>query len=118
MKMKETMKRLEMVIIIFLEKNRKLTKNNSEQIKNYKNMIEKKKKILKTTELKKSINMKFEQQRKKIFDKYQKIIFLQRRKMPIFNIIERKICLQKSKSQYYIKSYKLDDYLYDLKSDE
>jgi hypothetical protein len=118
MKMKETMKRLEMVIIIFLEKNRKLTKNNSEQIKNYKNMIEKKKKILKTTELKKSINMKFEQQRKKIFDKYQKIIFLQRRKMPIFNTLERKICLQKSKSQYNIKSYKLDDYLYDLKSDD
>lgn len=118
MKMKETMKRLEMIIIIFLEKNRKLTKNNSEQIKNYKSMIEKKKKILKTTELKKSINMKLEEQRKKVFDKYQKIIFLQRRKMPIFNILERKMCLQKSKSQNNIKSDKLDDYLFDLKSDD
>ena len=118
MKMKETIKNLEMIIAIFLEKNRKLTKNNSEQIKNYKSMIEKKKKILKTSELKKSINMKLEEDRKKIFDKYQKIIFLQRRKMPIFNMFERKMYLKKSKSQYNIKSDKLDDYLYDLKSDD
>ena len=118
MRMKETMKNLEMLISIFLEKNRKLTKNNSEQIKNYKSLIDKKKKILKTTELKKSINMKLEKERKKIFEKYQKIIFLQRRKMPIFNIFERKMCMKKSKSQYNINSDKLDDYLYDLKSDD
>ena len=114
----EIIKKLERIIAIFLEKNRQLTKNNSEQIKNYKNMIEKKKKILKTTEIRKNIDMELEKQRKKVFEKYNKIIYLQRRKIPIFNISEKKLNIKKSKSQQGINSEQIDDYLYDLNSED
>ena len=115
----QIIKKIETITAIFFEKNRQLLINNSEEIKSYKNMIAKKKKIEKTNEQRRNIHLKFEKERKKIFDKYNKILFLQRRKIPIYNIFDKKLInIQKSKSQQRIKVDTIGDHLYDLKSDK
>ena len=79
----------------------------------------KKKKIEKTNEQRRNIHLKFEKERKKIFDKYNKILFLQRRKIPTYNTFDKKLInIQKSKSQQRIKVDTIGDHLYDLKSDK
>ena len=113
----QIIKKIERIAVVFFEKNRQLLINNREEIKNYKNMIAKKKKIEKTNEQKRNIYLRMEKERKKIYEKYTKILFLQRRKVPM-NTFDKKIVIQKSKSQQKIKFDRFEDYLYDLKNDK
>ena len=113
----QIIKKIERIAVVFFEKNRQLLINNREEIKNYKNMIAKKKKIEKTNEQKRNIYLRMEKERKKIYEKYTKILFLQRRKVPM-NTFDKKIIIQKSKSQQKIKFDRFEDYLYDLKNDK
>ena len=109
----QIMKKIERITSYILEKNRQYLINNKEQIQTLQNLLAKKKKIEKTNEQKRNIFIKFEKERKKIFEKNNKILFLPKRKLSIFNIFDKKINSQKSKSQQKIKIDLLNDYLYD-----
>ena len=109
----QIMKKIERITSYILEKNRQYLINNKEQIQTLQNLLAKKKKIEKTNEQKRNIIIKFEKERKKIFEKNSKILFLPKRKLSIFNIFDKKINSQKSKSQQKIKIDLLNDYLYD-----
>ena len=109
----QIIKKIERIASYILEKNRQYLINNKEQMQTLQNLLAKKKKIEKTNEQKRNIIIKFEKERKKIFEKNSKILFLPKRKLSIFNIFDKKINSQKSKSQQKIKIDLLNDYLYD-----
>ena len=113
----EIIKKIEIITSYILEKNRQYIINNKEQIQALQNLLAKKKKVEKTKEQKRNIIIKFEKERKKIFEKNSKILFLPKRKLSIFNINDKKTNNQKSKSQQKIKIDRINDYLYDLKND-
>ena len=109
----QMIKKIERIIAFILEKNRRYIINNNEQIKYYQNLLAKKKKIEKTNEQKRNIILRFEKEKQKIFEKNNKILFIPKRKLSIFNIYDKKV-IKKSKSQQNIKVDKIEDYLYDL----
>ena len=109
----QMIKKIERIIAFILEKNRRYLINNTEQIKYYQNLFAKKKKIEKTNEQKRNIILRFEKEKQKIFEKNNKILFIPKRKLSIYNIYDKKI-IKKSKSQQNIKVEKIEDYLYDL----
>ena len=112
----QIIKKIERITSYILEKNRQYLINNKEQIQTLQNYLTKKKKIEKTNEQKKNIIIKFEKERKKIFEKNNKILFLPKRKLSIFNINIKKNNNNKSKSQQKIKIDRINDYFYDLKN--
>ena len=114
----EMIKKIEKITAYILEKNRNYLINNKEQMQELQNSLVKRKKIEKTNEQKRNLRLKFEKERKKIFDKNSKILFLQKRKLAIFNVNDKKYGIKKSKSQQKIKIDKISDYLYDLKNED
>ena len=59
--------------------------------------------------------LKFEKEKKKIFDKNNKILFLQKRKLSFFNIADKKTNhIKKCISQKKIKIDNIYDFLYDF----
>ena len=113
----EMIKKIEKIVAFILEKNRNYLANYKEQMQELQNSLVKRKKIEKINKQKRHIILKFEKEKRKIFEKNNKILFLQKRKLSIFNINDKKLKSKKSKSQQKIKIEKISDYLYDLKND-
>lgn len=109
----QMMKKIEIIITIFLEqyKNDKIIYPEKE--KYFKNLFDKEKKNKKTIEQKRILFIKHENEKKKIFDKYNKILFKPHRKIYIKKL-NKKIKVEKDLTNCNEKGEIIDEYLYDI----
>ena len=105
-------KKIEMIIIRFLSEYKERKNNNPEKVKYFKNIFDKEKKIRKTLEQKRNIVLKFELERQKIFERYNKILFLPNRKIH-YKKPNKKISFHEDDEKYEEKGRKIEDFLYD-----
>lgn len=105
-------KKIEMIIIRFLSEYKERKNNNPEKVKYFKNIFDKEKKIRKTLEQKRNIVLKFELERQKIFERYNKILFLPNRKVH-YKKPNKKISFHEDDEKYEEKWRKIEDFLYD-----
>ena len=111
------LQKLETLIDIFLQINKNLNEKYLKEINDYKNRIKKERKMKRTQEQKLNIELKMEKQRKKLIDKADKLIILPKRKMPVYNLVNKKIYIRKCISQEKAKEENIYNYLYDLRND-
>ena len=104
-------KKIEMIIIRFLSEYKERKNNNPEKVKYFKNIFDKEKKIRKTLEQKRNIVLKFELERQKIFERYNKILFLPNRKIH-YKKPNKKISFHEDDEKYEEKGRKIEDFLY------
>jgi hypothetical protein len=110
--------KLELITDIFLRKHNYYKKEYSEKMNDLQAIFDKSKKLQKNLEQIKSIKIKFEKERNKIFNKNKKIIILPTHKLYINNILAKKLIMKKLREQKKKKKETIDDYLYDLYDSE
>ena len=108
----QMLRKIEIIITMFLAqyKNDKII--YPEKVKYFKNIFDKDKKIQKAKEQKIFLFQKLEKEREKIFERYNKILFLQNRKIYIKKLTKTK-SFDKDLSKHEEKKDKIDDFLYD-----
>ena len=108
----QMLRKIEIIITMFLAqyKNDKII--YPEKVKYFKNIFDKDKKIQKAKEQKIFLFQKLEKEREKIFERYNKILFLQNRKIYI-NKPNKTKSFDKDLSKHEEKKDKIDDFLYD-----
>ena len=111
------LQKLETLIDIFLQMNRNLNEVSLKEVNDYKNRLKKERKLKRTQEQKINIELKMEKQRKKIIDKAGKLIILPKRKIPVYNLVNKKIYIRKCNSQEKIREDNIYNYLHDLRND-
>ena len=108
----QIIRRIEMIVTKFLAQYETEKMLNPKKVKYFKNVFDKEKKIQKTLEKKRNNFLKIEQERKKIFERYNKLIFLQNRKI-YFKKPSKKIRLDEDLSKLEEKGDKIEEFLYD-----
>ena len=108
----QIIRRIEMIVTMFLAQYAEEKLQYPKKIKYFKNMFDKEKKIQKTLEQKRNNFLKIEQERKKIFERYNKLIFLQNRKI-YFKKPSKKISFDEDLSKLEEKGDKIEEFLYD-----
>ena len=108
----QMLRKIEIIITMFLAqyKNDKII--YPEKVKYFKNIFDKDKKIQKAKEQKIFLFQKLEKEREKILERYNKILFLQNRKIYIKKPSKTK-SFDKDLSKHEEKKDKIDDFLYD-----
>jgi hypothetical protein len=108
----QMLRKIEIIITMFLAqyKNDKII--YPEKVKYFKNIFDKDKKIQKAKEQKIFLFQKLEKEREKIFERYNKILFLQNKKIYIKKLTKTK-SFDKDLSKHEEKKDKIDDFLYD-----
>ena len=86
----KNLSQIEKIIDILIKKNESLKELYPDKMNNLKLILDKEKKNLKNLETINNIKMKFEEERKKIFKKYEKIFVLPTHKLNIYNIRNKK----------------------------
>ena len=108
----QMLRKIEIIITMFLAqyKNDKII--YPEKVKYFRNIFDKDKKIQKAKEQKIFLFQKLEKEREKILERYNKILFLQNRKIYIKKPSKTK-SFDKDLSKHEEKKDKIDDFLYD-----
>ena len=108
----QAIRRIEVIITMFLAEFKEDKINYPKKVKYYKNMLDKERKFKKAIEQKRNNFLKLERERKKIFDKYTKIIFLKNKK--IYHIKHnKKVAVEVDLSKLEEKGDKIEQFLYD-----
>ena len=109
----QAIRRIEIIITMFLAEYKEEKINYPKKVKYYKNIFDKERKFKKAIEQKRNNFLKLERERKKIFDKYTKIIFLKNKK--IYHIKpDKKVAVDVDLSKLKEKGDKIEQFLYDL----
>ena len=111
------LKRFEKLVYNFMKKNRSMKEIYGDDFTNIKARHEKEKKVRKNYEQKLNIKMILENERKKLFEKNNKVLFLPLHKINSYNVTGKKIILKKYKNMKNKKMDSIDDYLYDSNED-
>ena len=110
--------KLELITDIFIRNHNYYKKEYSEKMNELQAIFDKSKKLQKNLEQIKTIKIKFEKERNKIFKKNKKVIILPTHKLYINNILAKRLIMKKLKEQKKIKKETIEDYLYDLYDNE
>ena len=111
------LKRFEKMIYHFMKKNIIMKEIYGEAFTNEEIKHEKEKKIRKNFEQKLNIKMVLENERKKLFEKTNKVLFLPLHKINAYNITGKKLMLRKYKQLRGKQKESIDDYLIDSDDD-
>ena len=104
------LEKIEVIINKFLSVYKGIEDNYSDKIKSLKSIFDKEKKFRKAQEQKKNTALKFEADRKKLFDRYNKILFLPKKKV-YYNKPNKKIRFVEKLEKYEEKGNKNEDFL-------
>ena len=104
------LEKIEVIINKFLSVYKGIEDNYSDKIKSLKSIFDKEKKFRKAQEQKKNTALKFEADRKKLFDRYNKILFLPKKKV-YYNKPNKKIRFVEKLEKYEEKGNKIEDFL-------
>ena len=110
--------KLELITDIFIRNHNYYKKEYSEKMNELQAIFDKSKKLQKNLEQIKTIKIKFEKERNKIFKKNKKVIILPTHKLYINNILAKRLIMKKLKEQKKKKKETIEDYLYDLYDNE
>lgn len=106
------LEKIEIIINRFLSVHKGIKNNYSDKIKSLKSIFDKEKKFRKAQEQKKNIALKFETDRKKLFDRYNKILFLPKKKV-YYKKPNKTITFEKKFEKFEEKGNKIEDFLFD-----
>ena len=106
------LEKIEIIINRFLSVHKGIKNNYSDKIKSLKNIFDKEKKFRKAQEQKKNIALKFETDRKKLFDRYNKILFLPKKKV-YYKKPNKTITFEEKFEKFEEKGNKIEDFLFD-----
>ena len=106
------LEKIEIIINRFLSVHKGIKNNYSDKIKSLKNIFDKEKKFRKAQEQKKNIALKFETDRKKLFDRYNKILFLPKKKV-YYKKPNKTITFEEKLEKFEEKGNKIEDFLFD-----
>ena len=101
--------KIEIIINRFLSIYKGIKYNYIDKIKYLKNIFDKEKKYRKAQEQKKIIALKFELDRKKLFDRYNKILFLPKKKV-YYKKPNKKIIFEENLTKYEENGNKMEDF--------
>ena len=107
----ENLRKIDLIVSRFLSKYNEEKIKYNEQMKNFKHKFDREKKTQKTKEQRKNNFLKIESEKQKILKKYNKILFLRKRKIDFKKPIKR-ISFVKDSSKLEEKGYKTDEFLY------
>ena len=107
----ENLRKIDLIVSRFLSKYNEEKIKYNEQMKNFKHKFDREKKTQKTKEQRKNIFLKIESEKQKILKKYNKILFLRKRKIDFKKPIKRNSFVKDS-SKLEEKGYKTDEFLY------
>ena len=107
----ENLRKIDLIVSRFLSKYNEEKIKYNEQMKNFKHKFDREKKTQKTKEQRKNIFLKIESEKQKILKKYNKILFLRKRKID-FNRPIKRISFVRDSSKLEEKGYKTDEFLY------
>ena len=110
--MMNNLEKIEIIINRFLSVHKGIKNNYSDKIKSLKNIFDKEKKFRKAQEQKKNIALKFETDRKKLFDRYNKILFLPKKKV-YYKKPNKTITFEEKFEKFEEKGNKIEDFLFD-----
>lgn len=108
----QMIRRIEMIIIKFLAIYKEEKINYANEIREFKIVYDRQRKIQKNIEQRKNILRKFELERKRIFDRHNKILFIPNKKVD-FKKQNKKNSNCDDSSKLEEKSNKIDEFLYD-----
>ena len=106
------LEKIEIIINRFLSVHKGIKNNYSDKIKSLKSIFDKEKKFRKAQEQKKNIALKFETDRKKLFDRYNKILFLPKKKV-YYKKPNKTITFEEKFEKFEEKGNKIEDFLFD-----
>ena len=106
------LEKIEIIINRFLSVHKGIKNNYSDKIKSLKSIFDKEKKFRKAQEQKKNIALKFETDRKKLFDRYNKILFLPKKKV-YYKKPNKTITFEEKLEKFEEKGNKIEDFLFD-----
>ena len=106
------LEKIEIIINKFLSVHKGIKNNYSDKIKSLKSIFDKEKKFRKAQEQKKNIALKFETDRKKLFDRYNKILFLPKKKV-YYKKPNKTITFEEKFEKFEEKGNKIEDFLFD-----
>ena len=110
--MMNNLEKIEIIINRFLSVHKGIKNNYSDKIKSLKSIFDKEKKFRKAQEQKKNIALKFETDRKKLFDRYNKILFLPKKKV-YYKKPNKTITFEEKFEKFEEKGNKIEDFLFD-----
>ena len=110
-KILENIRKIEVIVSIFLSRYKEEEIKYPEKVKNLKRKLDKEKKFKKTYDQRKKNFLKIESEREKIFRKYNKVLFLPRRKV-YFKKPLKKISFVQDLDKLDEKGNKTDEFLY------
>ena len=110
--MMNILKKIEIIIQRFLSVYKELKHNFSDKIKSLKNGFEREKKFRKANEQQRNIALKLEIERKRIFDRYNKILFLPKKKIH-YKKPNKKISFEEDLTKNEENSNRIEDFLDD-----
>ena len=106
------LEKIEIIINRFLSVHKGIKNNYSDKIKSLKSIFDREKKFRKAQEQKKNIALKFETDRKKLFDRYNKILFLPKKKV-YYKKPNKTITFEEKFEKFEEKGNKIEDFLFD-----
>ena len=106
------LEKIEIIINRFLSVHKGIKNNYSDKIKSLKSIFDKEKKFRKAQEQKKNVALKFETDRKKLFDRYNKILFLPKKKV-YYKKPNKTITFEEKFEKFEEKGNKIEDFLFD-----
>ena len=110
--MMNNLEKIEIIINRFLSVHKGIKNNYSDKIKSLKSIFDREKKFRKAQEQKKNIALKFETDRKKLFDRYNKILFLPKKKV-YYKKPNKTITFEEKFEKFEEKGNKIEDFLFD-----
>ena len=109
--MMNNLEKIEIIINRFLSVHKGIKNNYSDKIKSLKSIFDREKKFRKAQEQKKNIALKFETDRKKLFDRYNKILFLPKKKV-YYKKPNKTITFEEKFEKFEEKGNEIEDFLF------
>ena len=109
----QMIRRIEMIIIKILAIYKEEKINYADEIREFKIIFDRQRKVQKNKQQRKNILKKFELERKRIFERHNKLLFLPNRNVDFKKQIKKNYNDDDDSSKFEEKSNKIDEFLYD-----